>query len=115
MNSERGWLCMPAVSLGITLPRGLVEVVRRRLSRSPQLLVEVVYHGQQLSAAEALSKGLVDRVAPRAMLLAEGLRMLPPSPLNPSSLGNMKRRLHHELLNHLQDPSMETPGIHSRL
>lgn len=115
MNSERGWLCMPAVQLGITLPRGLVEVVRRRLSRSPQLLVEVVYHGQQLSAAEALSKGLVDRVAPRAMLLAECLRMLPPSPLNPSSLGNMKRRLHHELLNHLQEPSMETPGIHSRL
>ena len=115
MNQERGWLCMPAISLGITLPRGLLEVLRRRLSHSHHLLNEVIYQGQQFSARDALSKGIIEDIAPLDQLLATGMKKFPPSPLNVKSLKTTKMRLHHNLLALLENTTDGTPGLHSSL
>lgn len=31
MKSDRGWICLPAVELGLTLPKPLLEILRRKM------------------------------------------------------------------------------------
>ena len=116
MNADRGWLCLPAVSLGIVLPRGLLGVLAKRLRSSPKLLSEVIFQGKQFAAKEALREGIVDQVAPLAELLEAGSRLCPEVPImQVEALRLTKQAVHYELLRLLQDPNMTTPGLSSKL
>eukprot|EP01087_Luapelamoeba_hula_P019100 TRINITY_DN6281_c0_g1_i1.p1 TRINITY_DN6281_c0_g1~~TRINITY_DN6281_c0_g1_i1.p1 ORF type:complete len:177 (-),score=26.65 TRINITY_DN6281_c0_g1_i1:53-583(-) len=58
MRSDKGWVCIPAANLGITLPPSLIELARAKLPGT--VLREVLLEGRRYTGAEAAAAGLVD-------------------------------------------------------
>lgn len=61
MNSSRGWVCIPAVDLNITLPPLLLTLLADRVGASSA--ARVVLAGHRHTAQEALSLGLLHQIA----------------------------------------------------
>lgn len=113
MNQSRGWLCMPAIKLGITLPHGLLQCLRRKVSN--KVLATVVLQCERLDAKRALELGVVNAVAPREHLLETAARLATHTLVNRDALSQTKRLLSLETLHLLHEPSIETRGLPSKL
>ncbi|MBI5063816.1 MAG: enoyl-CoA hydratase/isomerase family protein [Desulfatitalea sp.] len=71
MRSDRGWLCMPEVDLGI--PLGLVFLAFCKRVLPMHLLEEMEYTGRRLTAAECESYRIVRKACPLDQLMAESV------------------------------------------
>lgn len=77
MNSERGYWSKPAANLGLHFD-GMGTLLRAKLR--PQVARKVLLQAHKYKAAEALSDGIVDEIAPpgemldRALALAEQVK-----------------------------------------
>ncbi|KAL4866588.1 hypothetical protein BDV12DRAFT_210403 [Aspergillus spectabilis] len=66
MNSERGFICMPPIDLGMHFSgMGILP----RLKLQPQIARKVLLEGHRFTAKEALADGLVDAIAPPDRML----------------------------------------------
>lgn len=58
MRSDRGFLCLPEVDLGVVVTDGMTALLRERLV--PSVLSRALLHGDRFSADEALQAGVID-------------------------------------------------------
>jgi len=71
MRSDRGWLCMPEVDLGIPLGQVFLAFSKRVLPM--HLLEEMEYTGRRLTAAECETYHIVRKACPLDQLMAEAI------------------------------------------
>jgi enoyl-CoA hydratase/carnithine racemase len=72
MNSERGFICMPPVDLGMHFSgMGILP----RLKLHPQVARKVLLEGHRFTAKEAMTDGLVDAIAPPERMLDAALEL----------------------------------------
>ncbi|KAL2815245.1 ClpP/crotonase-like domain-containing protein [Aspergillus cavernicola] len=72
MNSERGFICMPPVDLGMHFSGvGILP----RLKLHPQIARKVLLEGHRFTAKEALTDGVVDAIAPPDRMLDVALEL----------------------------------------
>jgi enoyl-CoA hydratase/carnithine racemase len=71
MRSDRGWLCLPEVDLGIPLGQVFLAFSKRVLPM--HLLEEMEYTGRRLTAAECESYHIIRKACPREQLMAEAV------------------------------------------
>jgi enoyl-CoA hydratase/carnithine racemase len=67
-RSDRGWLCLPEVDLGLQFHPLQLSLIQAKLS--PAAVAESILGGRRWDAGAALAAGLVDAVAPEGELLA---------------------------------------------
>ena len=73
MRSDRGYLCLPEVDLGIPFTDGMRELIVARLS--PQCAHEAMVTGRRYDAPQALADGIVDRVADEDRVLPAAIEL----------------------------------------
>ena len=73
MRSDRGWCCLPEVTLGIDLPPGSVALVQRVIG--PRRTDYLFQTARRIAAAEALAMGLVDEIAALPDLIGKSIVM----------------------------------------
>jgi len=71
MRSDRGWLCLPEVDLGIPLGQVFLAFSKRVLPM--HLLEEMEYTGRRLTAAECESYHIIRKACPLDQLMAEAV------------------------------------------
>jgi len=67
MRSDRGYMCLPEVDLGIPFTVGMVAMVQSKLT--PATASEAMTSGRRYTPTEALECGLIDQMADRPALL----------------------------------------------
>jgi len=72
MREDRGWLCLPALDLGISLAAPFYEMLKLKL-RSPLVLRQLAVECRRYSGLEASSEGLVDWTGPLGLLMPTAL------------------------------------------
>ena len=73
MRSDRGYLCLPEVDLGIPFTDGMRELIVARLS--PQCAHEAMVTGRRYDAPQALADGIVDQVADEDRVLPAAIEL----------------------------------------
>ncbi len=71
MRSDRGWLCLPEVDLGIPLGQVFLAFSKRVLPM--HLLEEMEYTGRRLTAAECESYHIIRKACPLEQLMTEAV------------------------------------------
>jgi enoyl-CoA hydratase/carnithine racemase len=71
MRSDRGWICMPEVDLGIPLGEVFLEICKRVLPM--HLLEEMEYTGRRLTAEECAAYHIVRKACPLDQLMPEAV------------------------------------------
>jgi enoyl-CoA hydratase/carnithine racemase len=67
MRADRGYWCLPEVDLGLPLTDGMTAVVTARLPQTAA--ADAMLTGRRYGAAEALTRGIVDHIAPEPEVL----------------------------------------------
>lgn len=71
MRSDRGWVCLPEVDLGMTLGPAFMAVSKKVMPLP--LLEEMQYTARRLTAAECLERHIITRSCPLETLMTEAL------------------------------------------
>eukprot|EP01092_Planopodium_desertum_P013597 TRINITY_DN6637_c0_g1_i1.p1 TRINITY_DN6637_c0_g1~~TRINITY_DN6637_c0_g1_i1.p1 ORF type:complete len:184 (-),score=1.30 TRINITY_DN6637_c0_g1_i1:91-573(-) len=66
MRVDKGWMCMPAVDIGLILPKGLIAVVRSKVN--PAVFTKVMISGTRFAGKEAHELGLAEGTSPETLL-----------------------------------------------
>jgi len=109
MNKERGFVCIPAINLGITLSSGMIHLAKQKVT-NPITLREMILVGKRFTGLEAAKLGLVDdAVAPshvltHSVMLASSLKRIGTSETR-KTLSNLKQELYKETSTLLQAPT----------
>jgi Delta3-Delta2-enoyl-CoA isomerase len=102
MRADRGFWCLPEVSIGIPFSPGMSALLQARLS--PQVAHEAMTTGRRYGGTEAQARGIVDRavgeaaVRPEAVALAGSL-----TGTSSPTLGTIKTRMYAPVLAALLD------------
>ncbi|NUS43428.1 MAG: enoyl-CoA hydratase/isomerase family protein [Mycobacteriaceae bacterium] len=97
MRSDRGYWCLPEISIGMSFPIGMNALVSQRLGN--QVALEAMTTGARYGAAEALAKGIVDATAEQDQVLAAALaRAAALTGTRGPNLAGVKSRLHEPVL-----------------
>ena len=93
MRADRGYLCLPEISLGLVIPAGMMRLVTARLPA--QAAHEAMLTGRRYSAPQALAAGIVDGVADEGELRAEAVELAEQlAPTRGPVLAAMKQQLY---------------------
>ncbi len=84
MRSDRGWLCISEVDVGVPIGDPMMNLLKARVS--PRIARDAVLSGRRYPAEEAAAAGLVDAVDKEPDLLADALKLA-------SSLASKERRI----------------------
>lgn len=74
MNSDRGWVCIPAVALGIKLPDLIIQLLGAKLGAINQQ--EMLLMGQRYTASQALEMKLVSRISTTDQLIPNAVTFI---------------------------------------
>ena len=97
MRSDRGFMCLPEVDLGMTLIPSMNALVTATLRGS--LLRDLLLAGRRLGGSEAAERGLVDHSCPLEELLAAASALPEPMLGKPrETLAGLKADLHRPIL-----------------
>jgi len=99
MRADRGFYCLPEVSLGMPFTVGMNALMAGRLGN--QVALEAMTTGARYPAAAARAKGIVDDVADADGLLAAAVARAGVLAGNRAGLPAIKRRLHAAILDAL--------------
>lgn len=69
MNSDKGWMQLPAISIHLPLPKGLLALVRAKIAL-PSIVRKIVLEGHKYNGPSAKLDGLVDECAGQHNVLA---------------------------------------------
>ena len=93
MRTDRGFWCLPEVDLGMPLAPGMAAIIQARLT--PQVAHEAVLTGRRFPADEAMTKAIVDAVAPEAEVVRDALALaVTQAARGRSSIGQLKQDLY---------------------
>ena len=101
MRSDRGYLCLPEVDLGIPFRPGMISMIKEKLPTA--MFTEAVVLGKRYTAVECLDYGVVTAIAPEAELLditLEAATRLAKS--NRKAVRTIKRSMYPETIKLLQ-------------
>jgi len=94
MRADRGFFCLPEIDLKVTLPAGMMSLLRLKLA--PPVLRDLLLTGRRIGGEEAMRLGIVDEacaadeVLPNAVSRASAL-----AAKDRETYAAMKRGLHH--------------------
>lgn len=97
MRSDRGFWCLPEVSLQMPFTPSMSALITSRLPG--QTALEAMTTGRRYGGADALAAGIVDQIEMGEDLLSAAIaRVAPLAALRGSNLGGIKAGIHAELL-----------------
>jgi len=96
MRSDRGWISMPEVNLGLTLTPVFSAISRRAVPM--YLFEEMQYTARRLTAQECEEHHIIMKACPSEDLMGEALAFAKPLKKNREVIGNMKIETHEEIL-----------------
>ncbi|KAF4236385.1 hypothetical protein CNMCM6457_002367 [Aspergillus fumigatiaffinis] len=109
MNSERGFICMPPVDLGMHFSgMGILP----RLKLHPQIARKVLLEGHRFTAKEAMTDGLVDAIAPPDRMLDVALELA--NKWAPKGKAGIYGLLRSELWGEMARQVQQISYVHSR-
>jgi enoyl-CoA hydratase/carnithine racemase len=110
MRSERGYLCMPEVDLGMPLIPGMLEILKRVIPTTR--LEQIQYTGRRYNAQECLEAGFATRVCPGEKLLDEAMAWVKVLDKKRNTIAEMKMRMHSGIVKVIQeqDPQYISKG-----
>jgi len=102
MREDKGWVCIPAINLGIILPLSIFEIFRTKVG-NPKVIRDIVIHGKRYNATEAVSAGIVDYSVPPENLISKAKEVakniyLNLSKENPQFYSEFKNNLYHHCI-----------------
>lgn len=107
MRSDRGFYCLPEVTLQMPFTPSMTALMKRRLPA--QVALELMTTGRRFGGRDALAAGIVDEVAEGdAVLDAAIVRAKELAPLRGANLAKIKRGIHAELLTELEQKTVGT-------
>lgn len=71
MRTDRGYLCLPEVDLGMPFSAGMAALIQAKLAQPARHRLAVL--GDRLAGPEAVALGAIDAVAPDGEVLAHGI------------------------------------------
>lgn len=110
MRADRGFFCLPEVSLGMPFTPGMNALLLERLPRSVAL--QAMTTGRRYGGAEAAERGIVDVAGTLDELLPAAIeRVTATVGFRGDILGRIKRDIHQPVLDALAVTSAETAGL----
>lgn len=106
MRADRGYWCLPEVTLGMPFPTGMQELVTARL---PSLTAhEAMLTARRYSGPEALAAGIVEQTTDEDRVLASAIERVRPLAANAGpNLAGVRTQLHSSAMAALR--STDTP------
>ena len=103
MRSDRGYLCLPEVDIGVPFTPGMSALIQGKLV--PRIALEAMTSGRRYSGEQALDCGIVDATADQANLLDVALsRVRDLGAKNPATLGAIKKTMFSPVVSLLREP-----------
>ncbi|MEV0945975.1 enoyl-CoA hydratase/isomerase family protein [Rhodococcus sp. NPDC049939] len=97
MRADRGFYCLPEVTLNMPFPIGMSTLLNSRLPK--QTALEAMTTGRRYSGSDALAAGIVDEIADGDGVLAAAVaRASALTATRGDNLAGIKRGIHHEAL-----------------
>lgn len=94
MRADRGYFCLPEIDLKVTLPAGMMSLLKLKLS--PPVLRDLLLTGRRIGGAEALRLGIVDEACAADEILQNAVsRATALAAKDRETYGAMKRGLNH--------------------
>ena len=101
MRSDRGWLCLPEVDLGMNLGPVLIAIARRAIPEYK--FEEMQYTGKRLTAQECAEHHIIQKACHMDDLMNETLSFAKSQNKNREIIRRMKRETHKQLLEIIDD------------
>lgn len=93
MNSVKGWICIPAVNLGLKLPLVIIQILKDKIG--PVNAKDMILLGKKYNAVQALQMNLVDKIFPENEMLEKTIEMIEKElPKNLTSFADLRRSLY---------------------
>ncbi|MCH2173900.1 enoyl-CoA hydratase/isomerase family protein [Myxococcota bacterium] len=109
MRSGRGYFCMPEIDMRSPLHPGMTAIIQARLPR--QSAHEVIVTGTRYTAEHALSRCIVDEVAPEEEVVSRAVALAAPLAGKADPImSTLKRDMYPETLEHLLTDSRKVLG-----
>lgn len=100
MRGDRGYFCLPEITLGMGFTTGMNALLLERLPRS--VAIEAMTTGRRYGGNEAAERGIVEAAAPLEDLLAAAIERAAGNAANRGDvLGRIKRDIHRTVLDAL--------------
>jgi len=96
MRSDRGWMCLPEVNIGMTL--GPVFSVLSRRALPPYMFEEMQYTGVRLTAEECVEHRIVKKACPMDELMEEAMAFAGTLRKDSELIAKMKLETHEETI-----------------
>lgn len=97
MNSTKGWVCIPAVTLGLKLPLVIIQILKDKIG--PVRAKEMILLGKKYTGDQALHMNLVDKVYPENEMLEKTIEFIEKEfPKNLKSFSFLRKSLYHSTL-----------------
>ena len=94
MRADRGYFCLPELDLKVTLPSGMMSLLRLKLA--PPVLRDLLLTGKRVGGEEAVRLGIVDAVCAAEEVLQNAVsRASALAAKDRDTYGAMKRDLNH--------------------
>jgi enoyl-CoA hydratase/carnithine racemase len=92
MRSDRGYFCLPEIDLKVTLPTGMMSLLKLKLA--PPVLRDLLLTGRRIGGAEAMRLGIVDETCAEDEVLQNAIsRASTLAAKDRETYGAMKRSL----------------------
>jgi len=94
MRADRGYLCLPEIDLKVTIPSGMMSLLKRKLA--PLALRDLLLTGRRIGGEEAVRLGVVDEACAEEEVLQKAVsRASALAAKDRETYGAMKRSLIH--------------------
>lgn len=104
MRADRGFFCLPEVTLGMAFTAGMNALLLERLPRS--VAIEAMTTGRRYGGNEAAERGIVEAAAPLDLLVSAAIERAAGNAAHRGDvLGRIKRDLHRPVLDALAVPA----------
>jgi enoyl-CoA hydratase/carnithine racemase len=101
MNSEKGFICIPAVHLAIKLPQLIIQLLREKIGsiNSNELLLL----GKRYTAQQAEEMKLVSKICPQKNLITECIQFVKVDmPKDGNAFKEMRKCVYSNVLTHME-------------
>jgi enoyl-CoA hydratase/carnithine racemase len=94
MRSDRGYFCLPEIDLKVTLPSGMMSLLKLKLA--PPVLRDLLLTGRRVGGEEAVRLGIVDEACTAGEVLPNAVsRATALAAKDRETYAAMKRNLNH--------------------
>ncbi|WP_067489983.1 enoyl-CoA hydratase-related protein [Actinomadura hibisca] len=103
MRTDRGYLCLPEVDLGMSFTPGMSALIQARLT--PHVAHEAMISGRRYTAEQARAAGIVARTAPEAEVLPAAIELAASlAPKQGKVVGKIRGDMYRPVIETLRGP-----------